>query len=142
MQELYRSRYSFILFDEKNSLIEFCYTPETANMSEEAYKTDIMAYFKCLRDYKPMRMLSDMQHFYFSIEPAVQDWINQTLTPTLPQNLQAKSALITSPDIFAKVSVEQTVEDSLKQTRSTEQSVVNGLRYFANRAEAIAWLME
>jgi hypothetical protein len=138
MKKLYKSAFCEVELDAAASFLQLTYNPKTYEMSEKEYKYDLEEYYKLLVRHQPLRTLSDMTFFYFTIAPDVQAWVNE-LFAKLPNEVSpqahARSAIVMSTDIFAQVSLEQTLEDSTITTQAPN------LRHFPNREEAVSWLM-
>lgn len=128
------------ILDISSTLIEFdkekSFFKVTRNISdiedEQKYKKDIVLWINAILDYKPTFQLLDMQGNTFTISPEMQRWINENLIATAAKNGTKKIAFLVSSDIFARVSLEQTMDE--------EEAKVFTFRYFEDENEAMKWL--
>lgn len=74
----------------------------------------------------------DMRNFFFAIEPELQKWHNENIFPKVVSLGVKKIAIQLSPDIFAQVSTQQTIEE--------DKSGEFQSKYFDDQDEAFAWL--
>ncbi len=126
--------YRTIEYDEEKSLILNTWTDATADLDDDTLKDDFQRYMtEVIEECKPRLIFHDVTDFQFSIVPELQTWIDaQVNMPAIELGLE-RVAFVVSTDIFAQVSIEQTMEENQRQELVTQ--------YFDNRKEAIAWLI-
>ena len=84
--------------------------------------------------YHPKRMLVNSSDFMFTIDPELQQWTDTTIFTRYIQAGVKKIGFVVSKDLFASVSVEQTMDEIEAQAFQTA--------YFDNETEAKEWLIK
>lgn len=133
MKILYQSKHLIVKYNEQNSLIENSWF-DSAMMNEENYKNELLKYADLVVKYKPANFLINSPDFAFSVVPEVQQWIAQNIFPKTMHPDAKKMAIIVAKDIFAHVSIEQTIDDA-----SDALGKLN-TRYFDEVEDAMKWL--
>lgn len=113
----------------KNTWIDESY------LDDEVYKESILIAIEEVKKLNEVRyMLSNTAKFNYVISVDIQNWVAERLFPVLAQKKLKRSALITTLDIFAQVSIEQL----------TEENKVAPIQrmYFKEEKEAIEWLFK
>ena len=133
IMELRKNDYVIISLDKTNSIITQKFLKKTRGMSDDVFKDEMHAFVKLVETHRPKRELVDTLDMAYVITPAMQEWMNATLFPRYV-NILKKVAFLVSPNIFAQVSVEQTMKEGVGQGFTT--------MYFKNENDAINWLTE
>jgi hypothetical protein len=133
IMELSKNDYVISSLDKTNSIITCKFLSKTRGMSDDAFKNEMEAFVKLVEEHKPKRELVDTLDMAYVITPEMQEWMNKTLFPRYV-NILEKVAFLVSPNIFAQVSVEQTMKEETGQGFTA--------RYFEDGNEAINWLSE
>ncbi|GEM_PF-687162 len=135
---IYESKFSKTIYDEEKSRLVTVYFPETVHLTDELYKEEFLKSTESVKDWrlsaslKSSSQLLDMRNFFYVIVPELQEWHNQNVFPEVMALQLKEAAIVVSPDIFAQISVQQTVADD---------SDVNFIsKIFDNEGEAITWL--
>ena len=117
---------------DKKLVIVSCF-PSTGHMTDEEYKQLATKLAEVYEEYKPQIVLVRHQDFNFLITPEIQEWINKNVISKLKEAGTKKVAFIVPQDIFAQVSVEQTVSD---------RNLPFEKRFFEDEDSAMKWLLE
>lgn len=120
-------------YDAQRLFLKNTWNDTSDSLEDEEYKQHILSMIKEVEQIEEIRyMLSDTSKFQYSIIPEIQTWVAQRVFPLLAQKKLKKSALITTPDLFAQVSIMQL----------TEENKVAPIQrmYFEKESEAIKWL--
>ncbi|TAE13696.1 MAG: hypothetical protein EAZ95_10900 [Bacteroidetes bacterium] len=131
---VYKTLYATIDFFEEKSLLQHTWLPTSAHISEESYKMEVLNYYNCVLEFRPIHVIFDLTTFFYPIRPELQQWSNENATePAMALGLK-KMAIVVAKDFFATISVEQTIEESAKLSMIT--------RYFKSLEDAQAWVHE
>ncbi len=117
-----------------NSYLKLTWKPATETMEDKDYRNAVLTYADAVQSLNCERIYVDTRQFLFTISPKIQDWIN---TEIFPKNIEAglrRMAIMTSPDFFAQLSVEQTMDDK------TDAGFV--ALFFEDEQKALHWLLE
>ncbi len=133
MEIVYQSHFQVIKHDKLLRYFDILWN-HTDQMEDTDYQTEMLAQVETAVKYKVHGYIVDSSRFYFTISPKIQEW-TVALLPKLAQAGTRKVAFLVTPDIFAQVSIEQTMDE--EETQAVLQS-----RYFDDRAEAKAWLTQ
>lgn len=116
----------------KGDYLELIWLPETANMDDEEWKTCVRAYADAIPKEKLAGFYVDNTSFLYPIDIDLQDWLNEEIYPKNKKDGLRKTALRVSADFISQLSVDQTVNEVPDPSFQ--------FKFFANDAEAIAWL--
>lgn len=130
--KVYESPYSTIYFNEDKSLLEVVrHTPEY--IPDNAYRGEMFAWLEQIKKHHPTFQLVDYTQNLYAINASMQEWVNENLIgPAYRIGCLRKVAFILSKDLFAQVSVEQTMQEP-----EGKQFVK---QYFDTRQDALDWL--
>jgi len=81
---------------------------------------------------QPACVLVDTRNFMFTVAVETQEWVDMEINRYVRQNGVKCLAFLTSPDIFAQVSIEQTLEEHHAASLQP--------RFFDNYELAVSWL--
>ncbi len=115
------------------SMLEQVWTDETNLMTDDEYKIDMYHYLKFVEKYQLSLALIDTQKFQYLIPIRIQTWVDKKIAARA-NKIVKHIAFIVPKDIFAQVSVQQTMEES-------EGICYQNIRYFENKEEAKKWLL-
>jgi len=130
--ENYQNEIQTLEYNENESFLTQTWTRASKAMNEEEFKTEMLQLVKFIEQFQPHKLLIDMRNFYFIVIPELQEWINTNVNSLLAKMNETKTAYIVSSDLFASVSVEQTVEESAGKLMTT--------MFFEGENEARKWL--
>ncbi|NJL13497.1 MAG: hypothetical protein HC913_11160 [Microscillaceae bacterium] len=132
--KIYTSPFQEVHYYAPLRIVEVIWQEESYRMTDEEYQTEMHNYLSAIEAHQPLGALPDTTHLRFTIHPDLQTWMNEQIFPKfILLGLQA-AAFLVSKDIFAQISIEQTMEEAEGSFFKT--------RYFDQRAEALAWLEE
>lgn len=132
---VYESPYQrFEIFRNKRLGVQTFF--DTQYPDDAAYKSDMIkgqtSAFAAFRPGEIEYVLSDLRKFEYIITPELQEWHNERIFQKGIAYGMRKMALLVSPEFYAQMSVEQTME---------EQSEVV-YRYFRSEKDAMGWLLK
>lgn len=106
----------------------------TAFLNENTFKKIILKQREGVSQYQPQKMLIDTTHFEYSIDPELQKWFDEYIFQTLYQAGVQKVGIVISKHLFARISIEQTMEEG--------SGILFNTRYFHNYEDAQTWLLD
>jgi hypothetical protein len=132
MVTMYQSEFKQIIWDDANRVIRQVWI-DTEALNDETLKNELLAYLRCVEEKKPDAILSFATNFHYGIIPEVQEWIGANILGPFGSHGVRSYAQIVSPDIFAQISIEQTLE---------ENTAPDAMRFsmFDSEASALAWV--
>ena len=130
--KFYISIFSNIVIDEENQTVIQEWTDETEEMTADEFKKDMLQLADAYEEYKPKRVLILQNNFKFIVISELQSWTANNIGIKLEQVKAEKIAFVVSDDIFASVSVKQTMEEK------PGSKII--IRYFDEESEAVKWL--
>lgn len=128
---IYNSENLELYHDEDESCI-YQYWSMNSNQTEEEYKTEMLNLIQAIEGVKHQRTLVDSSSSSFVISPMLQEWTATTIFPKSIALGLKRVAFIVPDEIFALVSIEQTMQEGSGQHFMT--------KYFNNNDTAIEWL--
>lgn len=132
-EQIYESPYLKIFFDKENQMFEEIFTDKTSHWSAEGFKNEMLKLVELTKEYRPIKALVNLKNFLFPIEPDLQEWQNREVFEKGVELGLKQTAMLVSSNIFAQVSVEQTMDEE------SGKKIPN--RYFENEDEARQWLL-
>jgi hypothetical protein len=135
MTIVYQSEYKTSYFYPDQSILEEVWHTESAHLTDELYRKEVMAFVELLNKYKPRKTLQNTQNLLFILNPETQAWLNSVVMPATFINDNQKLAIVISKDFFTQISVEQTLEENPEI-----QPFIT--RYFSDSNDAMKWLIE
>lgn len=133
--EIYKNKYIIRRFDAHRGIIYSTWLPSTEDMVAKEFKAEMLSLPDQIAQYGAKFVLSNLQNLRFIIDPELQLWAVQTISPRFSEVSLKKQALVIPEDIFSQVSLQQTVEEVEHSTDNYKA------RFFANEAEAEKWLI-
>ena len=129
----FKNNIQTIEYNSSTKQVTQTWTDESKSLNESEFKTEMLELAKFFEEHKPVNVLIDMRDFYFVVVPEMQTWVNENVNSKLSGINSLKTAFVVSSDLFASISVEQTLEDN-------KESINN--RFFENENDAEKWLAE
>jgi hypothetical protein len=134
MTTLHKLQFSEINFYPEYDLIEHKWYPNSSEMSEDEFKKEMLVLADVFKQKKPKRVFVNHADFEFIVVPQVQKWVDEHVNWLLVQAGTQKVAFLVSPDIFTRLSVEQTLSEVRSQNLQT--------KFFEDYQKAMDWLLE
>ena len=129
--EVFKNKYLSIKVDEtKKVLIEEWY-PTTKEMTNDEWKATRYKFKDIFLQYNLSKFLSLCKELYFLITPELQEWMAENITKG-SEDLVEKAALVIPTELFAEVSLEQTMDEM--ETGKLDTA------FFDNEQNARNWL--
>lgn len=132
MRKIYESSFVYFEFDREKSLLLEKWLPKEIN--RDIYQKEIIQKLEILQACKPELILDDVSENTFTIEPDLQEWTEQVMGEVLENIGLKKYALVFHEELFAQVSLEQTIEEFSEKVPPFE------VKMFKNRQDAAYWL--
>ncbi len=130
MKTVYESPFQKIEHDSFLKYLKVSWA-NTQLMTEENYKTEMIAQINTAVKYRPAGYVVDSSDFYFIISPTLQNWTTQ-LFPKLMTAGVKKVAFLVSETVFSQIASLQPEEDISSGFQ---------VRYFDNFEEAKNWII-
>ena len=122
-----------VFYDEKNELLKQVWFTSMQTYTEDDYKRDMIILLDIVHKVKNKLSYVNTQQSTFVISPELQEWTNiNIIKPTLQYGLK-KVGFLVSSDLFAQISIQQTMEEEKDSGFET--------RYFNKEEECIKWLL-
>ena len=130
---LHKSKYVEIIYEQENSLIIDKFLPATKDMKQDEFRKEMNIFVEMCEKYKPANELVHLLDMKYVIAVKDQEWMNKEIFPRY-ENMIKRMAFFVPTELFAQVSVEQTMDEEAGQ-KFVQQ-------YFESEDEARKWLME
>lgn len=137
--DVFKNEYMQILFDEQNSILELIWLPKSEKFTDVTFRQEFENWMSAGKKYKPKAMIVDTTTFFFPLSPENQLWIAEFHKALGVTQL----AMVFANDIFAQVSLEQTIDKFATVTKergSNKQEII--LQYFDNVIKAREWILQ
>ena len=108
--EVYKNEYLSIKIDETNKVLIEEWYATTTEMTKDEWKETRHKFKDVFLQYKLNKFLSLCKELYFVITPELQKWMAENITKG-SEHLVEKAALVIPSEIFAEVSLEQTMSE-------------------------------
>lgn len=129
---LYQSKYLTIEGRDADSLLIINWNSSSSELSNEMCKSEMLKQVDFCIQKKPENLLINSLKFDYSIVPVLQEYIDKNIVSKYIEYGVKKIAFIVSENIFASVSIEQTMSERSDRLIDT--------RYFENEVDAQDWL--
>ena len=133
---LYKSVYREVFYYPEINLIELIYLEGSSTYTDEEYKRETNMFYAFFEERKVEFYCVDSVQFDYIIIPEMQEWLKKTVTPVLIKHQLKKMAIITSADVFIRVSLRQMADKITKEASLVEK------KYFTSVQKAREWLVE
>ena len=129
--ELYSSNFCTIEFEPSTLILKQVWSSGTANMTNDDFVSEQTKLASFFESSKPKKIHSDAREAAFVIAPDLQEWNAKEILSVFAKNGGVKCAILIPPDIFAQVSIQQSLEEAAGDFIT---------RYFEDEKELVAWL--
>jgi hypothetical protein len=129
---IYNSRFLEILYEESTKILTINWLQESSAMQDEDFKQEIIALEEAILLSKPKSVLGLSQYFVFMITPDLQEFVQKHSLQAQITVGAKKFAIVTLSNIYAILSVEQTLEMSTEFVDT---------KYFDDVSKARKWLV-
>ncbi|WP_250630257.1 hypothetical protein [Rhodoflexus caldus] len=129
----YISIFQQIQIDESLKLLRKHWFAQTANMSENDFRSEVEKIAQMAELHRIEKVYDDTTNFHFIIVPRLQEWVNEKIFPRFIQAGLRKYAIIISQEMVAQLSIEQTMEEY--------NACSFQVKYFDNSEKAENWLL-
>ena len=130
---IHKSKYVEIGLESDNSLIIDKFLSSTDQMSQKEFREEMDIFVSMCEKHKPENELVYLLDMKYVIGLEDQEWMNNEVFPKY-ENIIKRMAFLVPSELFAQVSVEQTMDEA------AGQKFVQ--KYFENEDEARKWLLE
>lgn len=135
MEIVYENEYVTMQHNAEEKVTEQVWYATSENMTEEEFKEFMNFWREFVIENGVKYHLIDAKEFIFTIEPEVQNWVaTEVVGPAVQQGFEKIAQILPEKDLFAQVSVEQTMDENAQQ---------GGLNFahFASVEEGRKWLL-
>lgn len=122
----------FCIIDYNDDLVTVTWKPTSATMSDADFKEQQTKQSDCIVENKASKLLINGLNFGYTITPDLQEWTIKTHIPKAIENGLQKTATIVPDELFAQVSVEQTMDEAKDMPMQS--------KYFKDEKSALKWL--
>ena len=133
---LYKSIYREIFYHPDKKMIEMIFFVESESYTDEEFKKETLILTQHFEKKEANLFYINMVNFSYIIVPEMQTWLAKTIQPILLKAEVTKFAIISSKQVFTKVSVKQTL------TKFTEVNNFFETKYFVSEDDTMKWLFE
>jgi hypothetical protein len=133
MQIIHQSPYFIVSYHEAQGIFESSWQ-NSQELTSTIFKKEMLVYVELVKKYKPTQYLVDDHDNKFVISIELQDWVNEYIFPHTMHEAVKKFALVVPQEIFAQISLEQTIETGEENIKKIPT------QYFSNREAAMQWL--
>ena len=127
------NEFAIVEFEPEKSLMKRIWKDYKTELTDELFKKEMLQQAEFYRQYKPKLMLIDARNLKYYIDHDTQLWINQNAVMPLIQGGCKKLAMVLPPEVIAKISLQQTMSESVAQNLET--------KYFEDPEDALNWLL-
>ena len=131
MKLIKKLKYQEILFDSNTQILKTVWIGDNSEISDEEIKEAITINANLTKQYKPKFVLADDQNRLFIYQIDIQKWVATTLAMGCIEVGVEKFAIIMPTGLVAKLSTEQTAEES--------GDIPIEIKYFKNNSDALNW---
>ena len=135
LQILYQSDYVRVERDDQD-IIHYTWLPETEDMNEQEYLSELRGFIKTLHEYPYKGILIDMHERKFVVNPQLQEWMGKEILPQMFASGIKKMAICMPESLIPSLSVEQTIDEISEK----EKKIKSMIGHFIRRDEAHEWL--
>lgn len=131
--EVYQSKYLHIAFFAEQSLMELTWLSESKRMDTQECKQEFLNYAGVVLELKPRRIILDIRTMFFTFSPDLQNWIDQTIIPSLLASGMRLVAFVVGNDFFVVLST--------KQVMAEYNGIKFTTQYFDSQEAAKKWIL-
>jgi hypothetical protein len=131
--EVYKSKYLHIAFFAEQSLMELSWLSESKMMDTQDCKQEFLNYADVVRKLHPKRIILDLRTMLFTFSPDLQNWIDQTIIPSLLASGMRWVAFVVGDDFFVVLST--------KQVMAEQNGIKFTTQYFDSKEAAKQWIL-
>lgn len=133
MQIIHQSQYFTVFYHEVHGIFESSWL-NSQELTSTIFKKEMLIYVELAKKYKPTQYLVNDHDNKFVISIELQDWVNEYIFPHTMHEGVKKFALVVPQEIFAQISLEQTIETGEENIKKIPT------QYFPNRETSVQWL--
>lgn len=130
--KIFENQFATYIYHKESSLFEEIWHETTRNMKDEELKETMIELVKLFKTYRPTKYFCNLQNFYYTVVPEIQEWIDINVGKIAVEVGLKYKANVISKDIFAAVSVQQTMEEP-------NTKVIDN-QYFEEESDAWKWI--
>ena len=132
--ELYNGKFMKYIYEKENSLLEFYWSSETENMSDEEYKELMLKGIGFVELYNPKYVINNSKKKTYVTSVEMQEWAAENALSRMFKNGVVKFAIVESEDLLIQLATEQAVEE--------DEDKKYGVMFFDSEEKARKWLLE
>ena len=128
MINIYNSKFLRLSYDKENKILKQYWSKKTVFLSEDEYKTEVLAYKEALKEIKAKKVLVDSRDFLYAIPKEIQIWLEKEIFPIIIIVGVEKYAMLINKKSHANDGKEYKTKGNLK------------IQCFKEEKEAVKWL--
>lgn len=132
MEKIHESKFQQIMYDAETGILTEVWLPETAEMEDEDFQTEMKQQVFAVRSKQPKGVLTESLQMRYAISIDMQEWLNSEIFPQFIAIGVIKIAMLLPEEIIAQLSIEQSMDES-------EGSKFQ-VQYFSEKDKAMEWL--
>ncbi len=129
---LYDSDFSYIELDKAKNIVKHVWKESSRGISDEQFRREMEKLAAVFEQYMPDYVLVDQRQFYYVVVPSMQVWVDENVNRILVENKCKKIAFVVPPELLAKLSVSQTLQERYSQNLN--------VHFFDEYDQAVNWL--
>ena len=133
--EIYKSKYIIRRFDANRNIMYSTWLSNTEGMRTDEFKAEMLNLPAHIGQYGAKFLLSNLQNLRFPIDPTLQLWIAETISPKFAEMGLRKQAMVLPEEFISQIALQQTIEE-VEHADHEHQS-----RFFSSEADAEKWLV-
>ncbi len=135
---LYKSIYCEIMYLPEKTFMEVTFTvaENDSTFDEKILMQENLAFKAQIEQHKPVFLLVNMKHYYYSIPVKMQEWIAINIIQNGIKLGMKRNAVLMPQEIVSLVSAEQTRDEGI----AINPEVENIIKTFDDKHQAMTWL--
>ena len=134
---LYKSIYREIFYHADKKIIEMNYLEGSSSTTDQIYKKEELIFCDCFDQKDIDFCYVNTVKFDYIIVPEIQNWVHENVNPVFIKTELKKLAILTSEQVFSRVSVMQMMNRFDKDEKGSFE-----IQHFISEKTAMEWLCE
>ena len=131
--KLFENMFVSLIYDVEYNVLKQIWTEASEEMTDDNYMEIQLKTLELFKEKGANKIFVDVVNFKYIIIIEMQEWTVENILNKLIEAGIEKTAYITSNDLFAQISVEQTIDEEKQQKFIA--------KYFQTPKEAYSWLL-
>lgn len=131
MKTIYKSKTTIVKYSKDNNRFELNLSHSHHQIND--FKRELQDFIGLVEEYRPVKILWNLQEFDVAIEPSLQAWIDSNINAKEVELGVKKEAFLMPEEFITQISVEQTMDEENAEKIECE--------FFKHNDDAISWLL-